>query len=116
MNSDRIAELLNKTYKIELHGGHIAFILMLLAQRQRELAATARNNITDIDATVAAATNEVVGNDFLHAVYEAAGPDLLSFAMNTDNATVKIFMESRDLDEIDRAAKTMGVYTSRDLN
>ena len=76
-----------------------------MAAEQERLNERSRNNITDIGAVMAAAANDMVGNDLLNTAYKAAGEEFLGFAMGMDPGTMKTVMESNDIDEMKNEVK-----------
>lgn len=118
MDIEHAKKLLGADYTIDLKGSILAYILMLLAKEQHRLNEAARESITDIRATMEAGANEAAGNDFLHAIYDAAGPGLLAFTMGAETETIERFMQSSDPDEINRMAKRFGenVISKKDMH
>jgi hypothetical protein len=109
MTADQIKKMLDTVYTLELRGSALGYILTVLAAEQERLNERSRNNITDIGAVMAAAANDMVGNDLLNTAYKAAGEEFLGFAMGMDPGTMKTVMESNDIDtmkdEVKRARK-----------
>jgi Cu/Ag efflux pump CusA len=100
MNKDKLTKMLNTVYTVELKGSALGYMLTVLASEQERLNEKSRNDITDIDSVMSAVANNMVGNDLLHAVYEAAGEEFLGFAMGIKPETIKKVMESPDLDSV----------------
>ena len=109
MTADQIKKMLDTVYTLELRGSALGYILTVLAAEQERLNERSRNNITDIGAVMAAAANDMVGNDLLNTAYKAAGEEFLGFAMGMKPEVMKTVMESDDLetikDEVKRARK-----------
>ena len=109
MTADQIKKMLDTVYTLELRGSALGYILTVLAAEQERLNERSRNNITDIGAVMAAAANDMVGNDLLHTAYKAAGEEFLGFAMGMKPEVMKTVMESDDLetmrDEVKKARK-----------
>lgn len=109
MTPDQIKKMLDTVYTLELRGSALGYILTVLAAEQERLNKKSLNDITDIGAVMAAAANDMVGNDLLNAAYKAAGEEFLGFAMGMDPGTMKTVMESDDLEtikgEVKRARK-----------
>lgn len=105
MTEEQIVEMLRADYQITLSGGHVAYLLKLLAQEQHALNEEARENILDIMAHQLAAANDVVGNTLLHEAYRACGARFLAFAMDCDEASLKRFMDSKTPEELEKNAE-----------
>lgn len=116
MTDEKIVEMLKADYKITLSGGHVAYLLKLLAQEQFALNEEARENILDIMAHQLAAANDVVGNSLLHEAYRVCGASFLAFAMDCDEASVKRFMESKTPDDLEKNAETITKKKQRKPN
>lgn len=120
MTDNQIRKMLNTVYTVELKGSALGYILTILASEQHKLDEKSREDITDINSIMAAVANNVVGNDLLHAVYDAAGEEFLGFAMGMSPATMKKVMESDDMDmvkdEVDKAIKAHRANRDKNLN
>ncbi len=120
MTDNKIKKLLDTVYTIELKGSALGYILTVLAVEQERLNEKSRNDITDIGSVMAAAANDVVGNDLLHAVYRAAGEEFLGFAMGMKPETMKRVMESDDMEaikaEVDEAVKKNKADRNKNLH
>jgi hypothetical protein len=109
MSDNDIKKMLDTVYTIELRGSVLGYVLTVLAAEQDRLNKKSQNDITDIGAVMAAAANDMVGNDMLHAVYKAAGEEFLGFTMGMKPEVMKTVMESDSIEtikgEVERARK-----------
>ena len=99
MNIDEFKAMLDKEYTITVRGSVLAYLINLLSDTQHRLNDEAQDNITNITAVMTAAANDIVGNEMLHAIKNAAGCEFLDTAMNAKPGTMaKIFKDdSKDI-------------------
>jgi len=119
MTADQIKKMLDTVYTLELRGSALGYILTVLAGEQERLNKKRRDDITDIGAVMAAAANDMVGNDLLHAAYKAAGEEFLGFAMGMKPVTIKRVMDSDDPDtreEVKMAAEKIRADRNKNLH
>jgi hypothetical protein len=107
MTDEQINETLNKEYSVTLSGAMLGYVLQTLADQQFALNEEMAENITDPMAAMMAAANDVVGNTVLHAIYKAAGAELLAIAMNTDPKSIERLMTSQTPEDVKKAAFTI---------
>ena len=120
MTADQIKKMLDTVYTLELRGSALGYILTVLAAEQERLNERSRNDITDIGAVMAAAANDMVGNDLLHTAYKSAGEEFLGFAMGMKPKSIKRVMESDDPDtvraDVKMAAKKIRADRNKNLH
>ena len=116
MTEGKIKKLLDTIYTLELRGAALGYILTVLAAEQERLNERSRNNITDIGAVMAAAANDMVGNELLDTAYKSAGEEFLGFAMGMNPEVMKTVMESNDIDTIKDAVKKVRKERRADKN
>lgn len=95
MTDNEIEKMLDTEYTVKLKGSVLGYVLQVLADEQRALNEVMADDITDITNVMVAAANDVAGNAFLTAVYEACGPSLVAVAMGTDEETMTAIMEDK---------------------
>lgn len=105
MTSEQIQEMLKEEYTINLSGGHVAYILKLLAMEQEALNEDVEENVTDAMAHALAAANDIVGNTLLHEAYRVCGPNFLAFAMNVEAKAIDRLMQSKTPEEVKKAGE-----------
>lgn len=94
MEKDKFKAMLDMEYTITVRGSVLGYLINLLSDMQYRLNDEARDNITDIMAVMTAAANDVVGNEMLHAIKDAAGCEFLDTAMGAEPGTMaKIFKD-----------------------
>lgn len=97
------SEILGTEFTVKMNGAHLGYLLTLLAAEQERLNTEAEDE-GNLYAVLSAATNDIVGNAFLHAVYAANGAELLAFAMKTTPEKIAKLMESKSPEEVQQAA------------
>lgn len=120
MTDEEIKDMLSANYSITLSGGHVAYILKLLAMEQFNLNEDVEADVADIMAHAMAAANDIVGNSLLHEAYRVCGAAFLAFAMDVDEKSVDKFMQSKTPEEVERngeeIARKHAVSRNKSLN
>lgn len=94
MTEQEFRAILNTDYTFTFKGSTMAYILNLLSAEQRRLDKAVENNITDINATMTAGANTIVGTDVLVAMFNAMGGKILEEAFGAKPEALKEAVKS----------------------
>lgn len=94
MTEQEFRAILNTEYTFTFKGSTMAYILNLLSAEQRRLDKAVENNITDINATMTAGANTIVGTDVLVAMFNAMGGKILEEAFGADADALKAVIKT----------------------